>query len=190
MSIFTRESEPRDAGFTLIELLVSILLFSMIFVTIGGLFMTLFRTHETVRESSWAANDSQLAATSIETGVRNSSNFAVTPLSGGDQLIVARTAGSASTVSWRCVAWHYSVADKVIRTTSGTTAIGTPSAAQLAGWTVLVGDIEPRSGTGVFLKSGDELVVAFDAIVDDAQPLAIELTVIPPVNDPLETSCF
>lgn len=182
--------DARDAGFTLIELLVTSLIFSLVLVTVGSIFMTLIRTHETVRDSSWAANDSQLAATSIETGVRNSSNFALTNLVGGDQIVVARTAGSESNVEWRCSAWYYSASDGVIRTTSGTTAIGSPSATQLATWSILVGDIEPRSGSTIFLKSGGELVVAFDALVDEAQPLAIEFTVIPPVNDPLETSCF
>lgn len=178
-----------DDGFTLIELLVTTLLFSMVVVVVGSIFMSLIRTHETVRDSTASANGGQLAATSIETGVRNSSNFRLTNI-GSDQLLVARTAGSGATLTWRCAAWYYSASERSIRTTSSTAAIGIPTATALQDWTLLVDEVDPRNGTAVFVKSGTELVVSFDADVERADPVDIEFTVIPPVNDPLETSCF
>lgn len=185
LSAFRRD----EAGFTLVELLVASALFSMIFITIGGLFITLIRTQETVRDSSLSANNSQLAATSIEVGVRNSSNFRLSTVSSG-QLLVARTAGTGSALTWRCQAWYYSPAEGSIRTTSSSAAIGAPSPSALATWAVLVDDVQPRGGSTLFIQSGTELVVAFDALVETAQPVRIEFTVIPPVNDPMETSCF
>jgi prepilin-type N-terminal cleavage/methylation domain-containing protein len=185
--------QPRrahDAGFTLIELIAAVAIFSVIFVVIGGIFMSLVRTHATVRDSTQAASSAQVTVTTIEVGIRNSINFALTNI-GSDQFLVARTASSGSTLEWRCQAWYYNAADDTIRflTTDGV-AIDAPSSTEVAGWLVLAEGITPRNPATVFTKGGSELVLSFDSSIDGAPPVALESTVIPALNDPSETSCF
>lgn len=183
-----RRSE--DAGFSLIELIAALSIFSVIFVVIGSIFMSLVRTHATVRDSTEAASAAQITVTTIEVGIRNSINFALTDI-GADQFLVARTASSGATLEWRCQAWYYSAADDTIRmlTTDGV-AIDAPSSDVLAGWMVVAEGITPRNPATVFTKGGGELVLSFDASIDGAPPVALESTIIPALNNPTETSCF
>ncbi len=185
-----RVGRTDDEGFTLIELIAAVAIFSVIFVVIGSIFMSLVRTHATVRDSTEAASAAQITVTTIEVGIRNSINFALTDI-GSDQFLVARTASSGSTLEWRCQAWYYSAADDTIRmlTTEGV-AIDVPTSAVLAGWLILAEGITPRNPATVFTKGGGELVLSFDASIDGAPPVALESTVIPAINNPAETSCF
>lgn len=179
-----------DAGFTLIELIAAVAIFSVIFVVIGSIFMSLVRTHATVRDSTEAASAAQITVTTIEVGIRNSINFSLTNI-GADQFLVARTASSGATLEWRCQAWYYNAADDTIRflTTDGV-AIDVPTVTEAAGWLILAEGITPRNPATVFTKGGGELVLSFDSSIDGAPPVALESTIIPALNDPTETSCF
>lgn len=183
-------SSSRDSGFTLIELIAAVGIFSVIFVVIGSIFISLIRTQQTVQNTTSSASSAQVAATTVEVGIRNSMNFALTNV-GADQLLVARTASSGAVLEWRCQAWYYSAAEDSIRTRSTDgAAIAAPTAAQLEDWTLLASGITPRNPATVFTKGGGELVLSFDAAIDDAPPVAVESTIIPPIHDPTETSCF
>ena len=177
-----------DRGFTLIELLASSLIFSLIFIVIGSIFVSLVRTQESVETTTSTTNVGQLAARSIDDGIRNSTGYQLTAV-GADQLLTARTAGSGATLTWKCTAWYYaSAGDGSIRTFTSSTAISAPSAAQLATWTLLIEGVEPRIGTTVFTVDGPRLSVAFDALAEGQNPTAIEFSVAPP-SEITETSC-
>lgn len=161
---------PRDEGFTLVELMVTCVLTLLVLTAVGGLLISLIRTPQDVTARQHAAGDAQVAANSIELGVRNSSDFRLTSPQGTDQLLVARTAQSGSTIVWVCSAWYYSAADQSIRyVTSSTMIPAVPTASDLASWTVLDTSVTPSTGSGIFTVSGEEVELAFDGAVAGQQ---------------------
>lgn len=191
MSAAHAPTESREGGFTMIELLVASLLFVIVFTIVGGIFFSLLRTQQTVNVLTGSANSGQLAANSIEGGIRNSSDFQLTAV-GTDQLIVARTAGSGTTLTWACTAWYYSAAGEgEIRSTRTTgAAIDAPTSAELADWTLVLEGVEPRTGSTIFTASGPQLAVSFDATAGDHSSTAIDFTVIPLTGATGATTCF
>jgi prepilin-type N-terminal cleavage/methylation domain-containing protein len=182
----------RDDGFSLIELLAASMLFAVIFTVIGSIFVSLIQTQATVDSVTTSSSTGQIAASSIENGIRNSSEFDLTAV-GSDQLLVARTAGSGTTLTWYCTAWYYSAAGEGsirMRTTTGV-AIGTPTSAQLATWTLLLEGVEPRTGTTIFSAAGPQLTVSFDATADDTDnATAIEFTAVPLTGTSEASTCY
>lgn len=167
-----------DRGFTLVEMLVSSALFAMIMTGIIGVILVTTQAQRTVSIVSTSTTEAQLVANELDQRIRNSSEFQVTT-SGTTQLLVARVAGSDSTLTWRCYGWFYSASDNgIIRMTS--TAPGTkitmPTAAQAATWTLLLAGVVPRSGTTVFSTVDNQLSIAFNATADDNLPVAIDFT--------------
>ena len=171
-------TDARDAGFTLIELLVTTVLLSAVILVGGGLFISVLTTQRTVSAVTTSATDAQLAASTIESRIRNASEFRLSA-AGPDQLLVARSANAGSTLTWSCHAWYYSPANGgSLRTTTtpAGTRIAAPNAAQLATWTLLAQGITPRSGTGIFSASGKQLTISFNATAQNNQPVAIQTT--------------
>jgi prepilin-type N-terminal cleavage/methylation domain-containing protein len=191
MSAVHPSTESREAGFTMIELLVASLLFVIVFTIVGGIFFSLLRTQQTVNVVTGSANSGQLAANSIENGIRNSSDFQLSAV-GSDQLIVARTAGSGTTLTWGCTAWYYSAAGSgEIRSTRTTgAAIDAPTSAELADWTLVLEGVEPHTGSTIFTVSGPQLTVSFDASAGDHSSTAIDFTVIPLTGATGATTCY
>lgn len=169
----------RDHGFTFTEMLVASALFSLVILVAGGIFLGQFRAQQQVTAVTGATTDAQIAANTIDEGIRNSSAFRVVPV-GSDQLLVARVAGSATTLQWSCHAWYYSASEGTIRSSVRTpaSAVAVPTAGDLASWTLLVDGVRPRGGSAVvFSESGATLSVAFDAATGDGyQPVAISFS--------------
>jgi len=157
-----RIDSERDEGVSLVEVLITCFLTVIVMAAIGSLMVSLFATPRTVTSRMTAANTAQTAARSIDLGIRNSSDFLLTSPVGNDQLLVARTAQSGSTISWVCSAWYYSATEATIRYTSSTTAIpAVPTSTALASWTVLDASVTPTSGTSIFSASGPKVSVSF-----------------------------
>ena len=162
--------ERNDSGFTLVELMVTSVLTLIVLAAVGGLLISLLRTPQAVTARVAASGGAQLAADSVELGIRNSSDFRLTSPQGSDQLLVARTAQSGSTIVWVCSAWYYSATDNSIRaTTSSTTIPAAPTANDLATWTLLDTSVTPVSGTSIFTVSGEEVQLAFNGAVTGQQ---------------------
>jgi Tfp pilus assembly protein PilW len=191
MSAAQRPAESREAGFTMIELVVAAMLFVVVFTVVGGIFLSLVRTQQTVDVLTGSANSGQLAANSIENGIRNSSDFQLSAV-GSDQLLVARTAGSGTTLSWACTAWYYSAAgDGEIRSTRTTgAAIDAPTSAELADWTLVLEGVAPSAGSTIFSVSGPQLTVSFEATAGDHSATAIDFTVIPLTGVTGVSTCY
>jgi hypothetical protein len=162
--------ERNDEGFTLVELMVTAVLTLIVMMAVGGLLISMIRTPQAVTARVDASGGAQVAANSIELGIRNSSDFRLTSPQGTDQLLVARTAQSGATIVWLCSAWYYSATDQSIRfTTSPTMIPTTPTATDLSTWTVLDTSVTPASGTGIFTVSGEEVGLAFAGAVTGQQ---------------------
>lgn len=180
-----------EEGFTLVELLIAVALTSLVITVIGGLFVSVTQTQQTVQAVTASTTSGQQAASTITGRVRNGSGFLLTN-AGADQLLVARSAGTGSSLTWTCYGWYYSASGQSIRMTTSAPGIKitVPTAAQLAGWTLLVSGVTPRSGTQVFSSTGTQLSLAFNAQIGGHPPVAIQTSASPLTGTTEDNSCF
>ncbi|RZU64112.1 pilin/secretion family protein with methylation motif [Microterricola gilva] len=180
-----------ERGFTLVELLVYMLLMVLVLAVAGGLLSTTLIQSTTVRAVDNSSTAAQLAADSIETGIRNSSDFSLSTPIGNDQLLVARVASNDATLTWSCVAWYYSASGRSLRMTRSATAIAAPTAAQLSSWTLLVDGVSPISGNSVFATTtGRRLTIAFNGLAGDHPPVAITTSAFGRAGATGSVSCY
>ena len=166
--------EPREQGYTLVELIVYSALLMIVVAVVAGLFISALTTTERVRGMTAATTSAQVVADSIETNVRNSTDFLLTTPSGTDQFLVARTAKRDATLSWQCVAWYYSAAGGgSIHFKRSHAAILAPTSTELQSWTLVQQGMKPVSGTTIFSTSGQKLAMSFTSIVGDHPPVVI-----------------
>lgn len=170
-------NRPSDAdGFTLAELIIYCMLLGLVMTVVGGLFTSTLRAERTVRNVAQAASAAQLGARSIESGVRNATAHSLPLQAGNNQLLLARTAGQATALTWTCTAWYFSYSASgagTIRYRESSTAIAAPTAAQLATWTLLVENVAPSAGTKIFGGSGTTLTVDYKVSAGQGRPPAL-----------------
>ena len=168
-----RQGMDSERGFTLVELLVYSLLLVLVLSIVGGMLASTTTTSKTVGSITQATTAGQLVANSVTRGIRNSSDFQLTPV-GTDQLLVARTAQGGATLTWTCAAWYYSAAGVgTIYYTTSTAILAPPTATDLASWTLLDTGISPLSGTDIFTEDGTQISLAFNATAGSNPPVAI-----------------
>jgi prepilin-type N-terminal cleavage/methylation domain-containing protein len=185
-------TSPRDeSGFTLIELMVVCVLLGIVMTVLGGIFISTLRTQQTVSSVSTSSNNAQLAARTLDTRIRNSSEFQLTTPSGSDQLLVARSASTGATLSWNCYGWYYSATNKTLRMTSTAdgTKITAPSATALASWTLVASGVTPASGS-VFSAAGSQLTVGFDVAATNSKSTTIQFTTAKTTGVAGSNTCF
>ncbi|GAA2078637.1 hypothetical protein GCM10009840_12080 [Pseudolysinimonas kribbensis] len=182
-----------DSGFTLVEMLVALALTTLVMTVIGGLFISLTQTQQTVDAVTSSTTSGQQVATTITDRVRNGSGFRVTSV-GSDQLLVTRSAGTGSTLTWTCYGWYYSAADESLRMTTSTpgTRITAPTSAQLTSWTLLASGVTPRGTAPVFAPddTGSVLTVTFDTHRAGHPSVAIQTSASPLTGTTEDNSCF
>jgi type II secretory pathway pseudopilin PulG len=154
-----------DEGFTLIEIIVVCFLGVLVVGIVGGIYITSISVQQLVGSMNQGTTDGQVAARDIDSGVRNASEFGVTTLPSGDQLLVVRSLDASDDADWYCRAWYYSAADggsirrhSVLDDPDEDDDIVVPTAAQLAGWTLLVEGVRPTE-TIVFAEDPDFTMV-------------------------------
>jgi prepilin-type N-terminal cleavage/methylation domain-containing protein len=186
------DSDASEKGFTLIELLISMMLFVIVAAIVATMFASMSSSSKTVDSLTGSATSAQLAASSVERGVRNSSDFLLTNPTGTDQLLVARTALGGSTLTWVCSAWYYSAANggSLRYTTSPTAIPAAPTASALAGWTLLDTGLTPTSGNGIFSATPGQLTLAFTEQSTGAGPLSISGTAVSRAGSTGTPACY
>ena len=186
-----RRVEPSsDEGFTLIELLVASVLGVIILLIVGSLLINGLRGQTSVTAITTATNDSQLAATTIQGDIRNSTAVKTVAV-GSDQFVVARVArGNDAAVAYKCVAWYYSATKKEIRSFESAGAIGAPSASTLATWRLVASKVAPK-GTAVF-SSSDLKSLSITFFVDAGTAKAVPISTFAASRNPTGDSapCF
>jgi len=168
-----------EAGFSLAELLIYSLLLSLVLLIVGGMLISSLGAERTVRTVVEATSQGQLAARSIDKGIRNSLQFTLTTPAGTNQLIRARVQDSDDAGNVYCAAWYYSTVDHLIRykrfTPASPTATGTipavPTTAELKTWTLLVSGVRPASGLDatapIFSALGGTLTTNFAVLAGE-----------------------
>ncbi len=161
-----------DDGFTLVELMVYSIILTVVLGVVASMYLSLNATQQVVSTTVDASSQAQVAADSIETGVRNSSAFSLTAPSVGTQFLRARVATGTTTIVWKCAAWYYSTAGGgTIRYKVSTTAIAAPSEATAATWSKLATGVAPSTGTTIFSVSADTVTFGFN-VKSGTEPVA------------------
>lgn len=185
------EETGNDEGFTLIELLIALLLLVIVLAIVGAMIASLQTSSRRVDALSATSTSAQVAATSIERGIRNSSDFLLTNPSGSDQLLVARTAQGGSTVTWMCVAWYFSASNGgSIRYTQSSSAIAAPTSSALATWTLLASNVSPLSGSAVFSGTSPQLMLGFSGQSTYGGSVSISSTVLSRAGSAGSPACY
>ncbi|MFP7835065.1 PilW family protein [Marisediminicola sp. LYQ134] len=181
-----------ESGFTLIELVVYSALLLVVLTIVGGLFLSTTRTEGTVRSVTEATRASQLIVDSIQTGIRNSSDFTIRDIPGSDdQMLVAQTARSGATLEWVCSAWYFSAADGgSIHFRQQDTAVGIPTVSNLGAWTLLVAGVAAPEEDSTFETVGaGSLRMRFDVTAGENPPVEVTSTVASRASGPGDLTC-
>jgi hypothetical protein len=166
-----------EAGMGLIELLIYSALLVTVMLAVGGMLISLLTTQRNVVNAADTASASQLVAESLQSGIRNSTAVKLDSIGASDQLLLARSASSESSVSWVCLAWYYSAQTGQVRTFRSSSAIASPTAVDLAGWTLLAQGVSPTFGSGIFSLTGTRLSVAFKHRISNEAASSIQTSV-------------
>lgn len=169
----------RDSGLTLVELMVTVALLAGVFLIIGTVFVSMFSTQRIVSSITTTTSSAQQTAALIEDAVRNSSAVRVSA-SGGNELLVTRSASESAVVTWSCVGWYYDgAADQLLRKTTadGTTIAAPTNATELATWKPMLSGVTPRATT-IFALDGSKVTIAFDAAAPGQIATAIQTTAV------------
>jgi hypothetical protein len=173
----------------MVELIVAASLGVLVILVVAGLMYSGSTTERSVRTVTVATANGQLASTNVEKSIRNSSAFKVVAV-GADQFLVARTAGSASALTWTCSAWYFSAADKTLRTMTSSSAIAQPTVAAQQSWTLLSGGLIPAGGTTVFLASGSRLTITFQVDAGNGPDIAFRSSIASQTGQTGSTPCY
>lgn len=175
--------------------MVELLVYSMLLVLVVGIagsmlisFMVNTKSADAVSKNTSAA---QLTVDSIDSSIRNSSDFQLTVPTGTDQLLIARTASTSGALAWSCVGWYYSAEGTgSIRSWRSNTAILAPTSTELASWTLLARGIKPLSGTTVFAATPKRLTVSFKVGAVNQVPVGITSAAVSRAGASGSLSCF
>lgn len=177
---------PDERGLTMAELLVSCALLVVVLALAGVLLQGGVTAQRDVQAVTQASDTVQVAARSIERGVRSAS--AVSPISSptaGSQLLVVRlrVGAAGADATWVCQGWYHTGG---VLYTRRVDAAGAPTpaltTADLSQWSVLASAVVPRA-TGVPILSrtvtGTATTVGLDLAVSSSgtSQLAVVSTV-------------
>lgn len=187
----SRGAAPDD-GLTLVELLVYSLLLVGVFLIVGTIMISSLSIEQMVRTSTQTASNAQLAASSIESGVRNGTDFAVENV-GDDRVLLVRTAGSdPGAVTWHCAAWYFSESTGTIRYTrsSSDSAPVVVPGSEPVDWTLLASGIEAVETREVFSFDGATLTIEFQGTSESMQPVLVKSSSALRAGAQEKASCF
>lgn len=186
------ERQSTEEGLTLVEVLVYSLLLVGVLVIVGTIMISTLSIERMVRETTESTSAAQLAATAIESGVRNGTAIDLETV-GDDRVLLARTAGSdPGSVTWHCAAWYFSESAGTIRysrSASDSSPIPIPTA-EPQDWALLASGIETVESNEVFSFSGGTLNIEFQGTTDSMQPVLIKSSSVVRAGAWERASCF
>ena len=177
-----RRRASEDAGFTIMELIVVALLTTLVLAAVGGIYISTIVAQQTVDGITGASNGGQLAARSIDSAVRNGSEYQITEDAAG-QLLVVRTA-DADADDWAGSA-RPGTTPRRMAEASGPRRLPTARPSQcrpppeLATWTLLVSGVTSTAGVGIFASDPDidtVVRVEFDTTADGDDSTTIQFS--------------
>jgi len=188
------EEKPRsDEGLTLVEVLVYALLLVVVVAVVAGIIISGTKTQTNVSTLNTATTSGQLAAGSLQNGIRNAKAF-VLKTYGSDQLVIANTVPSGTSTSPSCYAWYYASSLGTLRYTKLTTALASqPSSATVATWTLLASNVTTNGGPTIFTRSSSTdptLSIAFATTAGASRPVQFTSSVVSRLAGTDISSCY
>jgi len=193
MTITRARTRHTDEGFTLPEVVMYSMLLTIVLAVAASIMISGSIAERTVRTVTGASTAAQLAADSIETGIRNSSAFVIVEPTAGTQMLAARVAQGQDLLVWACASWYWSpsVDDGSIWYKTSATAIAAPTSnADLSTWTRLVDEVTPSGGANVFTLSGDHLAFSFEKAAGNDPPVQVSSSSTSRAEIEESTPCF
>ena len=182
-----------DGGLSLIETIVYALLLVVVVALVGGIIISSTSTQASVSRVNTATTTGQLAASSVQNGIRNSTAF-VLKTYGSDQLVVASTVPAGATTTPSCYAWYFSSSARTLRYTKLTAALATqPSASTMGGWTLLASNVTTDGGPTVFSRSSGTdpmLTITFATTAGSSKPVQFTSSVVSRLAGTDISSCY
>lgn len=159
---------------SLVELLVYLGLLLVVVMILCGLLINLLNVQRRVVNATSASQQAQLIAQTLETGVRNATAIKLEQVSSTEQMVTVRSAQSASTLSWICIAFYFNSANGgSVRYQRSSSAIAAPSADQLSGWTLLGQGISANPQGNLFTLVGTRLSFNFVSRIQNSPSTVI-----------------
>lgn len=152
-----RRAEPDDAGITLVELIVYAAVAALFLGLLASLVVTGLKAEAATRERDTATGSAQVVSDSIQTSIRNSTEFRV-----DGSLLRARVATGATT--GECRAWAISSGALVYLASAAAIPVG-----GYTGWATLASGVSGTLAGGVpFSKSGQTLTLGISVTTGDS----------------------
>lgn len=163
-----------QSGLGLVELMIYMALMLVALGAVAGLLIGMFNVNNEVTGSVNSAGQAQVAANSVESGVRNATAVSVQTIGSTAQMVLARTATQTANSSFVCQAWYFDSANGgSIRFRQSQTAIAIPDAATLQTWSLLIDGVQAPQATPVFRLVGRRLDLNFTATKAKQTPVVI-----------------
>ena len=179
-----------ETGVGLVELLIYVALSLVVLSAVGGVVISLVNVQNQVMTTANAAEQAQVIARSVESGVRNATAVDLQTINTSDQMLMVRTASATGTAVWSCQAWYFSNASKSLFTKTSNAAIGAPTQQGLASWTQLASGVAPSQGQQIFLLSGTKVSLNFAEQVAKETPIVIKTSVSQRGGVRISAPCF
>lgn len=169
-----RNNSNQEGGLGLVELMVYMALMLIALGAVAGLLFGMFNVNKQVTDSVAAAGQAQVAANSLESGIRNATAVSVQLVGSTGQLVLARTATQAATPTYVCQAWYFDASNGgSIRFLQSTSAIAVPDSTALQSWSLLIEGVQAPQSSQVFRVVGRRLDVNFTATKANQTPIVI-----------------
>ena len=169
-----RRADPGESGLGLVELIVYMGLLLVAMGSVAGLIFGMFNVNKQVTDSVASAGQAQVAANSLESGVRNATAVSVQSVGSTAQLVLARTATQTANPTYVCQAWYFDSANGgSLRFLQSPTVITVPDSNALKAWVLMVDGVVAPQGTPVFQLVGRRLDVNFTAKRANQTPVVI-----------------
>lgn len=111
----TRRRSRDDDGMTLVELIVAMVISLLVLVPVSGVFTNALRADANVKDLDAATGSVQVITNSVQTSLRNASDFCLRSsddsascddnLTSGDTVLARVAVGDADTAAWECRVW-------------------------------------------------------------------------------------
>jgi hypothetical protein len=157
---------------------------------VASIYLSLNTTQGIVSTKVQATSQAQLAADSIETGVRNSSAYSLTAPTVSTQLLQARVATGTTSVVWKCAAWYYSTSKSSLYYKTSATAIAAPTTATLSSWTLLATGVSPVTGATIFSSASQTVSFSFSVDTGNESAATVSSSAVQRAGLWVSSPCF
>ncbi|WP_140425700.1 hypothetical protein [Cryobacterium sp. N19] len=124
-------SAPGQDGMSLVELIIYTSLAGVILTLVGGFLVTTLRAERELVSAVQTTNTTQVIVEAIRADVRNANQITVR----GQDLLIVKTAGRNTDLTWTCQAWFFHDGSVYSKETATGTPLKAPNSSEIVSWT-------------------------------------------------------